>query len=62
MLFEPLLAVVRVEEHGHYIGWIDIGKGVVLFQLQPSYVKTCYKKGSARLTSSFLKVVQKVVH
>jgi hypothetical protein len=33
MLFKSDLAIVRIEEHGHHIGWIKVGDLVVLLEL-----------------------------
>ena len=57
MFLKPDLAVVRIEEHGHNIGRIEISNLIILLQLQPANVKACHEVGAARLTPSFFKVV-----
>jgi hypothetical protein len=57
MLFEPDLAVVRIEEYCHNISRIEVSNPVVLFQLHPAKIEACHKEGSSRLTPSLFKVV-----
>jgi hypothetical protein len=44
VLFEPDLAVVRIEEHSQNIRRIEVGDGVVLLQLQLTNVKAGHKE------------------
>jgi hypothetical protein len=57
VLFEPDLAVVRIEEHSQNIRRIEVGDGVVLLQLQLTNVEAGHKEWTTRLTPSFFKVV-----
>lgn len=57
MLFEPDLAVVRIEECYYNISRIEVSNPVVLLQLHLAKIEGCHKEGSPRLTPSLFKVV-----
>jgi hypothetical protein len=57
VFFELDLAVVRIKEHSHNIGRIEVSDLVVLFQLQPANIEACHGLGAPRLTPSFFKMV-----
>jgi hypothetical protein len=57
VIFELDVAVVRIKEYGHNVGWVEICNLVVLPQLQLANVKGCHKVLTTRLLPPSLEMV-----